>query len=657
MQPRARTRAAFAATILLTTMVIWVTPVAAAAQSQTVDRTVVTGTIDMGSKSYSVPGGTIDISATAVLSQPIRETVSYDDANIRQGRSMDVTRTVATNGAGSFKVVWTGSGLFGPFTRTATVPCTIGFTSAVVVCNATSASIRLLGSIPIPLTPIIDVELQASVSVAQGFAAQPSITTVTLSGGVPGLTRQAPMPGTQAYAVPCSAAIGDTLAVDETDFEYAIDVTSTNGPAILVGTWIPIPLPPFIVESPFVTSTPTPADAFVTQALRDATSHVVTLGIIKANNVPPVADSGPSPYSGNEGSSIQFDGSASSALCGPPTLRWDFSDGGVAFGAKPFHTFTDNGTFSGQLTVSDTTGLSSSTNFSIDVANVAPTVSAGPDTTAAWGRPVQFNGSATDPGSADQATLTFTWEFGDGSPSASGGPSVIHSYTTPGVYDATLTVTDKDGGFASDTRKVNVRKRNVSVGYLGDTAGTYDTKGSLSGSLVDEFGSPVNGRTLTFSVFGSPSGSGVTNSSGIAITAYTPLLDATTYATMATFNGSGDALYATGSGSGSIAIARKASQVTYTGALKGGPNKTVSLSATLVDATGKLLAGRTIAFRLGSQSTTATTDANGVASTILKLAQKNGQYALTATWTPPGPDDAVHYTGSAASTTFSLQAR
>jgi len=39
------------------------------------------------------------------------------------------------------------------------------------------------------------------------------------------------------------------------------------------------------------------------------------------------------------------------------------------------------------------------------VSNVKPSVNAGRDTTADWGRPVQFNGQATDPGSNDQATL------------------------------------------------------------------------------------------------------------------------------------------------------------------------------------------------------------------------------------------------------------
>src|SRR2546423_8642258 len=40
------------------------------------------------------------------------------------------------------------------------------------------------------------------------------------------------------------------------------------------------------------------------------------------------------------------------------------------------------------------------------------------------------------------------------------------------------------------------------------------------------------------------------------------------------------------------------------------------------------LAGRQVDFRLGTQSASAVTDANGVASTGLKLKQKNGAYTL-----------------------------
>ena len=383
----------------------------------------------------------------------------------------------------------------------------------------------------------------------------------------------------------------------------------------------------------------------------------VTLGTLQKNNVPPTADAGGGgthTYSGDQGSPITFDGSGSSSVCGFPTLRWDFSDGGVAFGKSPQHTFQGSGTYSGLLTATDATGLTSSTTFSVNVANLAPVVSAGPDTTAAWGRQVAFNGSAVDPGADDQSTLTYSWSFGDGSPSATGGPSVSHAYSTPDSYTATLTVCDRHGLCSSDSRTVDVRKRTVSVGSIGDTAATYNTGGVRRAALVDEYGSTVNGRTIAFSVNSAPAGSSVTNSTGSAQVAWTPLLDAGTYPTGAAV--AGDALYDPASGSGSVVIARKATSMTYTGTLTGGPNKAVTLSAILKDATGTALAGRPVVFVLGSQQVQATTDASGIATASLKLTQKNGTYPLTATWTPAGAD-AARYVGSAASASFKLQAK
>jgi hypothetical protein len=146
----------------------------------------------------------------------------------------------------------------------------------------------------------------------------------------------------------------------------------------------------------------------------------------------------------------------------------------------------------------------------------------------------------------------------------------------------------------------------------------------------------------------------VTNSAGLGAVAWTPNLAAGTYPTAASFGG--DTLYSAATGSGSVVIARKATTVVYTGALTGGANKTITLSAVLADATGTPLGGRTIAFKLGSQTASAVTNTSGVASVQLKLAQKNGTYPLTATWTPTG-GDAARYVGSAASATFKLQAK
>ena len=49
----------------------------------------------------------------------------------------------------------------------------------------------------------------------------------------------------------------------------------------------------------------------------------------------------------------------------------------------------------------------------------------------------------------------------------------------PAITRATLTVCDLHIACSSDSRVVHVRKRTVSIGYLGDTAGTFDTQGNL----------------------------------------------------------------------------------------------------------------------------------------------------------------------------------
>ena len=62
---------------------------------------------------------------------------------------------------------------------------------------------------------------------------------------------------------------------------------------------------------------------------------------------------------------------------------------------------------------------------------------------------VSFNGSAsTDPDAGD--TLTYIWNFGDGSPpQTTSSATTSHTYTTAGTFTATLTVRDNDGAQSS----------------------------------------------------------------------------------------------------------------------------------------------------------------------------------------------------------------
>lgn len=657
---RTRRRLATAITIAALASTAFAGSASAAVQSKTIDRTIVAGPTDLGGKIYhvsSVISGDITVTAEATLTQPIRETLDYDDAMLRQGQTLVVGRSVATNGPGSLHVVWHVSTdlplIAGTFDTSKTVSCTLDFDSPVN-CDAESIGFPLTpDGTATPFAPYADLVLQAEVTVTPDDA---TVASTELAGVVTigGPTSQNE-PGSQNVDIPCTTGAGDTLSLSDADYNLATHIDSSDGPAITFGLWLPNPItfvPAFKGPGATLDLGSQHEESFA-QDVANATTKVTALGVIAANNIPPNADAG-GPYVGLEGVPIQFNGGATTSICGLDSLalRWDFSDGGVAFGTAPFHTFADNGVYSGLLTATDPTGLSNAVAFSVTVGNQNPAVNAGPDTTADWGRLVAFNGQATDPGAGDQSTLQYSWDFGDGTPSATGGPSVVHAYAAPGSYIATLTVTDKDGGSNADSRTVIVTKRDITISYLGDTAGTYDTPGHLSASIVDEYGANLNAKNITFYVDGSPVGSANSNSSGIASMAYTPLLNAGVYATGAQFLG--DTLYYNNSAAGSIAIARKATSVTYTGALNGGPNKTIGLSAILADASGTRLAGRTIVFVLGAQTTSAVTDANGVATTTLTLNQKNGVYPLTATFTPAG-GDAAKYLASSDAESFKLQ--
>lgn len=678
------TRARMAAVAALAMMATLVTAVPARAATPTTTLAF-SGDHTIQARDYSVgcngciPGDNglgarfhVDISAdwrpTATISH------QYSASLIRQGETLDLTNTL-TPGSGPLTVRFGVTGDAGVYNFDGAGPkfpeagseqdiasyglgATASTTCALKLdgdgnynCSATKEytlyDATFLGQgmkVTLPITASLVVTPDGVVSVR----------SVTVGGqtyaGPDNLGFHGPSPAVLAdnFAVPCTAPVGTELLYDLASSSTSPQFEATTS----VGVKISITVI-FTTESTVNLASIGPDTSAFALA---APSNQVELGPIQPDNKPPVITA-PSSYSGSEGAAIQFSAAGTTDNCAATlSYRWNFSDGGTAFGISPKHTFADNGTYSGELKVTDAAGNSATKDFSVEVTNVAPSAQAGPDTTAAWGRNVAFNGAGTDPGAADQPTLTYNWSFGDGSPSATGGPSVTHAYSTPGTYTATFVVCDKDGACsAPDTREVTVRARNVSVGYTGDHNGTYDTLSRFSAALVDEFGQAVPGRTTSFTVGGQDAGSAATSSSGVASKSSIVGLAAGAHSATASF--AGDALYNTAAGTGAFTVAKKGSSVTYTGSVTGGANKVITLSAVLKDAEGKPLPGRTIVFVLGSQTASATTDAYGVAATTLKLAQKNGTYTLTSTWTPSGADDPHRYVGSAASATFKLQAR
>jgi hypothetical protein len=153
--------------------------------------------------------------------------------------------------------------------------------------------------------------------------------------------------------------------------------------------------------------------------------------------------------------------------------------------------------------------------FSVSVGNLAPVANAGPDMSSEWGDPVTLQGSALDPGTDEQPFLSYSWNFGDGSPSASGGPTATHTYALPGTYAAVLTACDPENACTTDVTNVVVSQRATTTTYTGPNKSTPSKNVTLSATVVDDHGQAVAGRTVDFTL-GTQSISATTDASGVA---------------------------------------------------------------------------------------------------------------------------------------------
>jgi len=174
-------------------------------------------------------------------------------------------------------------------------------------------------------------------------------------------------------------------------------------------------------------------------------------------NLLPIAQPG-GPYQSE--AVVAFDGRASSDPDNdtPLTYAWDFGDGTIGTGAQPTHTYASNNVYTVSLRVTDALGgQSAPVTTTATIANVAPTVNAGPDVAVGLGQQFNLQAGISDPGLND-GPWTYVINWGDGTAnttgsSASQGAAVIsatHVYAAAGQFSAVVAVTDKDGGQGSD---------------------------------------------------------------------------------------------------------------------------------------------------------------------------------------------------------------
>ena len=215
----------------------------------------------------------------------------------------------------------------------------------------------------------------------------------------------------------------------------------------------------------------------------DATNHPAT----SLENTPITFNAG---NSGNPGQDLL-------------TYIWNFGDGSpTKTGRTVTYSYADNRSDSylvklclflaSQATKTcnsdDDNSLSSNTSpITITNANPQATItgpSGGPE-----GQPLTFTGVATD---TNADTLTYSWNFGDGSPTIT-QTTVSYTYPDEGNYNLALTVRDEDGGSATVIRTVTIT--NVPPLVLA-TDGLKATEGQVI--TVTGIATDVVGDVLTY---------------------------------------------------------------------------------------------------------------------------------------------------------------
>jgi len=114
---------------------------------------------------------------------------------------------------------------------------------------------------------------------------------------------------------------------------------------------------------------------------------------------------------------------------------------------------SDAGNYAVTITVSDGAASTPGT-FALHVvaSNNPPVSNPGGPYGGVTGVPLAFNGSASSDPDAGQ-TITFSWNFGDGGSGSGATPS--HTYTSPGTYIVSLTVTDNGSPALSNVGTTN----------------------------------------------------------------------------------------------------------------------------------------------------------------------------------------------------------
>jgi PKD repeat protein len=189
----------------------------------------------------------------------------------------------------------------------------------------------------------------------------------------------------------------------------------------------------------------------------------------------------------------------------------NFGDGSATVaGPSASHTYNSPGTFTVTAGVTDSVGATASATQKVTVSPATPTAALSVSSSSG-AAPLSVSASLAGSLAPDGTISSGAINFGDGSPTAT-GLTANHTYSSPGTFTVTGTVTDSNGAKATATQQVIV-SRAVPTAVLAVTPLSGKTALTVTASLAQS-SSPdatISSGTINFGD-GSPTVTGLTAS-------------------------------------------------------------------------------------------------------------------------------------------------
>lgn len=179
-------------------------------------------------------------------------------------------------------------------------------------------------------------------------------------------------------------------------------------------------------------------------------------------NLPPLADFEFNPLHPTTEAKVRFADRSKDPDGQIKSWRWDFGDGTTSAEKNPHHQYKDSGTYKVQLTVTDTKGASTSIYKEIEVVEFETAKPPQASFTIVPEKPrvyQQITFDASDSKDPDGTIQTYQWDLdGDGKVDQE-GKTAQYSFSYPGQFQVTLTVTDEQGISSKVTRIIEVSSK------------------------------------------------------------------------------------------------------------------------------------------------------------------------------------------------------